>query len=102
VDPEEDGVERWHDNHCEEARERESEHDCHRLRAVGVYREPAESGTGVYPQETRLLPIIARPPFTERGPAEAKRDHQEAPVCLEEPARIRTRFAASASGLKSK
>lgn len=36
-------------------------------RAVGFFREPGDSGTGVYPQETRLLPIIARPPLTERG-----------------------------------
>ncbi|HEY7387808.1 MAG TPA: efflux RND transporter permease subunit [Bryobacteraceae bacterium] len=31
-------------------------------RVVGFYREPGGAGTGVYPQETRLLPIIARPP----------------------------------------
>jgi multidrug efflux pump subunit AcrB len=35
-------------------------------RTVGFYREPGTTGTGVYPQETRLLPIIARPPFDER------------------------------------
>jgi multidrug efflux pump subunit AcrB len=35
-------------------------------RAVGFYREPGSAGTGVYPQETRLLPIIARPPLAER------------------------------------
>lgn len=35
-------------------------------RVVGFYREPGGSGTGVYPQETRLLPIIARPPLAER------------------------------------
>jgi multidrug efflux pump subunit AcrB len=29
-------------------------------RVVGFYREPGSAGTGVYPQETRLLPIIAR------------------------------------------
>jgi multidrug efflux pump subunit AcrB len=34
-------------------------------RAVGFYREPG-SIKGVFPQETRLLPIIARPPLTER------------------------------------
>jgi multidrug efflux pump subunit AcrB len=35
-------------------------------RVVGFYREPGGAGTGVYPQETRLLPIIARPPLSER------------------------------------
>jgi multidrug efflux pump subunit AcrB len=35
-------------------------------RAVGFYREPGEAGGGVFPQETRLLPIIARPPAAER------------------------------------
>ncbi len=35
-------------------------------RTVGFYREPGGAGTGVYPQETRLLPIVARPPFDER------------------------------------
>jgi multidrug efflux pump subunit AcrB len=35
-------------------------------RVVGFYREPGGSGTGVFPQETRLLPIIARPPLSER------------------------------------
>ena len=35
-------------------------------RTVGLYREPGGAGTGVYPQETRLLPIIARPPLSER------------------------------------
>lgn len=35
-------------------------------RAVGLYREPGSSGTGVFPQESRLLPIIARPPVLER------------------------------------
>jgi multidrug efflux pump subunit AcrB len=34
-------------------------------RVVGFYREPGAAGTGVYPQETRLLPIIARPPTGE-------------------------------------
>ena len=32
-------------------------------RVVGFYREPGGARTGVYPQETRLLPIIARPPW---------------------------------------
>ena len=36
-------------------------------RAVGFYREPGSAGTGVFPQETRLLPIVARPPLAERG-----------------------------------
>ncbi|MBX3437959.1 MAG: efflux RND transporter permease subunit [Planctomycetaceae bacterium] len=38
-------------------------------RVVGFYREPghAGSGTGTYPQETRLLPIVARPPLAERS-----------------------------------
>lgn len=35
-------------------------------RPVGFYREPGFAGAGVYPQETRLLPIIARPPAGER------------------------------------
>ena len=35
-------------------------------RVVGFYREPGSAGTGVYPQETRLLPIVARPPLAER------------------------------------
>jgi multidrug efflux pump subunit AcrB len=38
-------------------------------RVVGFYREPghAGSGTGTYPQETRLLPIVARRPLAERS-----------------------------------
>jgi multidrug efflux pump subunit AcrB len=40
-------------------------------RVVGFYREPGGAGTGVYPQETRLLPIIARPPPAERGDVHA-------------------------------
>ncbi|MCC9608641.1 efflux RND transporter permease subunit [Blastopirellula sp. JC732] len=38
-------------------------------RVVGVYREPGSAGTGIgaYPQESRLLPIIARPPIEERS-----------------------------------
>ena len=36
-------------------------------RVVGFYREPGSAGTGVYPQETRLLPIVARPPLAERS-----------------------------------
>lgn len=40
-------------------------------RAVGFYREPGHAGTGVFPQETRLLPIVVRPPLAERGDAGA-------------------------------
>ena len=36
-------------------------------RVVGFYREPGSAGTGIFPQETRLLPIVARPPLEERG-----------------------------------
>ena len=36
-------------------------------RTVGFYREPGSSGAGIFPQETRLLPIIARPPLEERS-----------------------------------
>jgi multidrug efflux pump subunit AcrB len=36
-------------------------------RAVGLYREPGSAGTGIYPQEARLLPIVARPPVAERN-----------------------------------
>jgi multidrug efflux pump subunit AcrB len=35
-------------------------------RVVGFYREPGYAAMGVFPQETRLLPIIARPPLAER------------------------------------
>jgi multidrug efflux pump subunit AcrB len=35
-------------------------------RVVGFYREPGGAGAGVYPQETRLLPIVVRPPPAER------------------------------------
>jgi multidrug efflux pump subunit AcrB len=35
-------------------------------RAVGFYREPGSAATGVFPQESRLLPIVARPPLSER------------------------------------
>lgn len=35
-------------------------------RVVGFYRELGGAGTGIYPQETRLLPIIVRPPMEER------------------------------------
>jgi multidrug efflux pump subunit AcrB len=36
-------------------------------RTVGFFREPGSAGTGVYPQESRLLPIVARPPVAERS-----------------------------------
>jgi multidrug efflux pump subunit AcrB len=38
-------------------------------RVVGFYREPGHAGTGAgtYPQEARLLPIVARPPPAERS-----------------------------------
>lgn len=38
-------------------------------RVVGFYRDPGDagSGTGTYPQEARLLPIVARPPLNERS-----------------------------------
>ena len=35
--------------------------------SVGFYREPGSAGTGIFPQETRLLPIVARPPLAERS-----------------------------------
>lgn len=40
-------------------------------RPVGIYREPGTEGTGLFPQENRLLPIIARPPQAEREDAAA-------------------------------
>lgn len=40
-------------------------------RAVGFYREPSETGVGIFPQESRLLPIIARPPESERVDVES-------------------------------
>jgi len=40
-------------------------------RTVGFYREPGDSGKGVYPQESRLLPIVARPPLAERSQVDA-------------------------------
>jgi multidrug efflux pump subunit AcrB len=40
-------------------------------RVVGFYREPGSAGTGVYPQETRLLPIIVRPPAADRSDIDA-------------------------------
>ena len=40
-------------------------------RPVGLYREPGTEGTGLFPQENRLLPIVARPPQAEREDAAA-------------------------------
>ena len=40
-------------------------------RTVGLYREPGHEGTGIFPQENRLLPIVARPPLAEREDAGA-------------------------------
>jgi multidrug efflux pump subunit AcrB len=40
-------------------------------RVVGFYREPGSAGAGTFPQETRLLPIVARPPSEERGDVSA-------------------------------
>lgn len=40
-------------------------------RAVGFFREPGGGAAGVYPQESRLLPIIARPPLSERSDVNA-------------------------------
>jgi multidrug efflux pump subunit AcrB len=45
-------------------------------RQVGFYREPGNAGRGVFPQETRLLPIVARPPKEERTNVEAIRSLQ--------------------------
>ena len=35
-------------------------------RTVGFFRQAAGTATGIFPQETRFLPIIARPPLAER------------------------------------
>jgi multidrug efflux pump subunit AcrB len=40
-------------------------------RVVGFYREPGSAGSGVFPLETRLLPIVARPPLAERSDVDA-------------------------------
>jgi len=45
-------------------------------RGVGFYREPGGAQTGVYPQETRLFPIISRPPLAERSDVAAIRSMQ--------------------------
>lgn len=36
-------------------------------RTVGSYREPGKAGAGLFAQETRVLPIVARPPLDERN-----------------------------------
>lgn len=36
-------------------------------RTVGLYREPGKAGAGLFAQETRILPIVARPPIAERN-----------------------------------
>jgi multidrug efflux pump subunit AcrB len=45
-------------------------------RPVGFYREPGSAGRGVFPQETRLLSIVARPPKEERTNVEVIRSLQ--------------------------
>ncbi|MBY0588816.1 efflux RND transporter permease subunit [bacterium] len=40
-------------------------------RTVGFYREPGTAERGVFPQESRLLPIVARPPEAERTEVDA-------------------------------
>jgi multidrug efflux pump subunit AcrB len=45
-------------------------------RVVGFYREPGSTGAGIYPQETRLLPIVVRPPLTERDDVHALQSSQ--------------------------
>jgi multidrug efflux pump subunit AcrB len=45
-------------------------------RVVGFYREPGSAGKGIFPQETRLLPIVARPPLDERANVDVIRSLQ--------------------------
>jgi multidrug efflux pump subunit AcrB len=45
-------------------------------RVVGFYREPGGAGASVFPQESRLLPIVARPPLLERSDVQAIRSMQ--------------------------
>jgi len=45
-------------------------------RVVGFYREPGSAATGLFPQESRLLPIIARPPADERDDVQVIRSMQ--------------------------
>jgi multidrug efflux pump subunit AcrB len=44
-------------------------------RVVGFFREPG-SDRGLFPQETRLLPIVARPPLAERSDVDRLRSMQ--------------------------
>jgi multidrug efflux pump subunit AcrB len=44
-------------------------------RPVGFFREPG-ADRGLFPQETRLLPIVARPPLAERNDVDALRSMQ--------------------------
>jgi multidrug efflux pump subunit AcrB len=43
-------------------------------RTVGFFREPGTSGTGLFAQESRFLPIVARPPLEERSSIDALDD----------------------------
>jgi multidrug efflux pump subunit AcrB len=45
-------------------------------RTVGFYREPGSTGRGIFPQETRLFPIVARPPMDERDGVDSIRSLQ--------------------------
>jgi multidrug efflux pump subunit AcrB len=45
-------------------------------RVVGFYREPGSAANGAYQQESRLLPIVARPPRAEREDIDAIRSSQ--------------------------
>jgi multidrug efflux pump subunit AcrB len=45
-------------------------------RVVGFYREPGDAHAGIYPQESRLLPIRSRPPLDERSDVESIRSMQ--------------------------
>ena len=44
-------------------------------RVVGFFREPG-ADRGLFPQETRLLPIVARPPLAERNDVDALQSMQ--------------------------
>ncbi len=45
-------------------------------RTVGFYREPGRTDVGTFPRETRLLPIVARPPLAERNDVDVIRSMQ--------------------------
>jgi multidrug efflux pump subunit AcrB len=45
-------------------------------RTVGFYREPDSNSRGIFPQETRILPIVARPPLDERNNVDSIRSLQ--------------------------